>query len=133
MPLNAPTNSCQQGRHHQCNHRRGAAYEGGVLLKITKPSFLWRCGRLCHVHPERIGLLFYPATRPHGPVRTHHRHHHPLPTCSCSQPDRRGPAAVNPHPGPAPGGGGHLRPHPYSLRSPRAANPGRPRPRALRG
>ena len=58
MPENAPTQSCSAGRHHQCNHRRGARHEGGVWLRIAKPGFRWRCGCLCHRHPERIGLLF---------------------------------------------------------------------------
>lgn len=58
MPENAATKSCHEGRHHQCDHRRGARQEGGVWLKITKPAFIWRCGCLCHSHPERIGLLF---------------------------------------------------------------------------
>ncbi|GAB4983844.1 hypothetical protein MAHJHV58_49080 [Mycobacterium avium subsp. hominissuis] len=58
MPENAATKSCHEGRHHQCNHRRGARHEGGVWLKVTKPAFIWRCGCLCHAHPERIGLLF---------------------------------------------------------------------------
>lgn len=58
MPENAPTKSCHEGRHHQCDHRRGARQESGVWLKVTKPSFRWRCGCLCHNHPERIGLLF---------------------------------------------------------------------------
>lgn len=57
MPQDAPTKSCDEGRHHQCNHRRGARHEGGVLLS-NRPMFLWRCGCLCHNHPERIGLLF---------------------------------------------------------------------------
>ena len=58
MPINAATQSCHDGRHHQCNHRRGARHEGGVWLRIAKPGFRWRCGCLCHRHPERIGLLF---------------------------------------------------------------------------
>ena len=58
MPENAPTKSCDQGRHHQCGHRRGGPHEGGIGLKVTKPSFIWRCGCACHRDPERIGLLF---------------------------------------------------------------------------
>lgn len=58
MPITAATQSCHDGRHHQCNHRRGARHEGGVWLKVTNPMFLWRCGCLRDVHPEEIGLLF---------------------------------------------------------------------------
>jgi hypothetical protein len=58
MPIDAPTKSCHEGRHHHCSHRRGERHEGGVWLKVTKPTFLWRCGCLCHRDPERIGLLF---------------------------------------------------------------------------
>ncbi|MDQ2626858.1 MAG: hypothetical protein M3Y90_07625 [Actinomycetota bacterium] len=58
MPENAPTKSCHDGRHHQCSHRRGERHESGIWLKATQPAFLWRCGCPCHVHPERIGLLF---------------------------------------------------------------------------
>ena len=58
MPENAHTKSCHENRHHDCNHRRGAAHESGVWLKATKPSFLWRCGCPCHNYPEHIGMLF---------------------------------------------------------------------------
>jgi hypothetical protein len=58
MPDNALTKSCHEGRHHQCGHRRSGPHEGGIGLKITKPSFIWRCGCHCHTDPERIGLLF---------------------------------------------------------------------------
>jgi len=58
MPEDAPTKSCHEGRHHQCSHRRGGPHESGVGLKVTRPSFIWRCGCPCHRDPEQIGLLF---------------------------------------------------------------------------
>ncbi|WP_441964834.1 hypothetical protein [Mycolicibacterium houstonense] len=59
MPENALTKSCHEGRHHQCNHRRGARHETGVWFRVTgRLGFTWRCGCLCHHHPERIGMLF---------------------------------------------------------------------------
>lgn len=58
MPENASSKSCNEGRHHHCDHRRGGHHEGGVWLKVTRPAFRWQCGCLCHNHPERIGLLF---------------------------------------------------------------------------
>lgn len=53
MPSNAPTKSCDEGRHDRCNHRLGAAYEGGIVLKLSLPGFLCRCGCLCHNDPLR--------------------------------------------------------------------------------
>ena len=58
MPTNALTKSCDQGRHDQCNHRLGATYDGGVVLKLSLPGFLWRCGCPCHNDPLRAGRLF---------------------------------------------------------------------------
>ena len=55
MPDNAPTKSCQQGRHHSCSHRLGGPAEGGILFKY---NFLWRCGCPCHRDPHRAGRLF---------------------------------------------------------------------------
>ena len=58
MPSNAPTKACDEGRHDKCNHRLGAAYEGGIVLKLSLPGFLWRCGCPCHNDPLRAGRLF---------------------------------------------------------------------------
>ena len=55
MPDNAPTKSCQQGRHDACAHRLGGPAEGGILFKY---NFLWRCGCPCHRDPHRAGRLF---------------------------------------------------------------------------
>ena len=55
MPDNAPTKSCQQGRHDSCSHRLGGPAEGGILFKY---NFLWRCGCPCHHDPHRAGRLF---------------------------------------------------------------------------
>jgi hypothetical protein len=57
MPENAPTKSCHESRHHQCDHRRRAHFQDGAWLS-HRPMFIWRCGCLCHHHPERIGMLF---------------------------------------------------------------------------
>jgi hypothetical protein len=58
MPLDAPTKSCDNGRHDHCQHRLGGPQEGGVLLKLTLPGGLWRCGCPCHNDPHRAGRLF---------------------------------------------------------------------------
>jgi hypothetical protein len=58
MPDNAPTKSCDQGRHDHCPHRLGEPQEGGVLLKLGLSGFLWRCGCPCHRDPLRAGRLF---------------------------------------------------------------------------
>ena len=58
MPVNAPTKSCDQRRHDKCPHRLGGPQEGGVLLKLSLPGFLWRCGCPCHTDPLRAGRLF---------------------------------------------------------------------------
>jgi hypothetical protein len=58
MPSNAPTNSCDHGRHDHCPHRLGGPQEGGVILKLSPPGFLWRCGCPCHSDPLRAGRLF---------------------------------------------------------------------------
>lgn len=58
MPENAPTKSCDQARHDNCPHRLGGPQEGGVLLKLSRPAFLWRCGCPCHRDPFRAGRLF---------------------------------------------------------------------------
>lgn len=58
MPDNAPTKTCDQGRHDQCGHRLGGPQEGGVLMKVSLPGFLWRCGCPCHNDPHRAGRLF---------------------------------------------------------------------------
>ena len=58
MPDNAPTKSCDQDRHDDCPHRLGGPQEGGVLLKLGLPGFLWRCGCPCHNDPHRAGRLF---------------------------------------------------------------------------
>jgi hypothetical protein len=58
MPENAPTKSCDQGRHDDCPHRLGAPQEGGAILKVFGSSFLWRCGCPCHRDPFRAGRLF---------------------------------------------------------------------------
>ena len=55
MPDNAPTKSCQRGRHDSCSQRLGAPAEGGILFKY---NFLWRCGCPCHRDPHRAGGLF---------------------------------------------------------------------------
>lgn len=55
MPDNAPTKSCDQGRHDACGHRLGGPAEGGILFKY---NFLWRCGCPCHRDPHRVGRLF---------------------------------------------------------------------------
>ena len=48
MPDNAPTKSCDQDRHDDCPHRLGGPQQGGVLLKLGLPGFLWRCGCPSH-------------------------------------------------------------------------------------
>ena len=58
MPDNAPTKSCDDGRHDHCPHRLGGPQEGGVLLKVSLPGFVWRCGCPCHRDPFRAGRLF---------------------------------------------------------------------------
>ncbi len=58
MPNNAPTKSCDQGRHDDCPHRLGGPQEGGVILKLSLPGFRWRCGCPCHNDPFRAGRLF---------------------------------------------------------------------------
>lgn len=58
MPDNAPTKSCDQGRHDACPHRLGQPQEGGVLLKLSLLGFVWRCGCACHRDPIRAGRLF---------------------------------------------------------------------------
>jgi hypothetical protein len=65
MPDNAPTKSCDQGRHDDCPHRLGGPQEGGVILKLSLAagSFTWRCGCPCHNDPWRAGRLFQNRTR----------------------------------------------------------------------
>ena len=58
MPANAPTKSCDEQRHDQCGHRLGDPHEGGIVLKLSLPGFLWRCGCPCHNDPLRAGRLF---------------------------------------------------------------------------
>jgi hypothetical protein len=58
MPSNALTKCCDQARHDDCNHRLGGQCEGGVVLKLSLPGFLWRCGCPCHNDPMRAGRLF---------------------------------------------------------------------------
>jgi hypothetical protein len=66
MPVDAPTRSCHEGRHDDCAHRLGGPQEGGVLLKVSLPGFLWRCHcpchratvPPCHRDPHRAGRLF---------------------------------------------------------------------------
>jgi len=58
MPNNAPTKSCDQGRHDDCPHRLGGPQEGGVTLKLSLAGFVWRCGCPCHNDPFRAGRLF---------------------------------------------------------------------------
>lgn len=58
MPVDAPTKSCDQGRHDDCPHRLGGPQEGGVILKLALPGFNWRCGCPCHRDPFRAGRLF---------------------------------------------------------------------------
>jgi hypothetical protein len=58
MPENAPTKSCDEGRHDHCPHRLGGPQEGGVELKRSRPGFTWRCGCPCHRDPFRVGRLF---------------------------------------------------------------------------
>jgi hypothetical protein len=58
MPEDAHTKSCDQGRHDDCPHRLGGPQEGGALLKLSSPSFRWRCGCPCHRDPFRAGRLF---------------------------------------------------------------------------
>lgn len=58
MPANAPTKTCDQGRHDHCGHRLGGPHEGGILLKLSLPGFNWRCGCPCHRDPFRAGRLF---------------------------------------------------------------------------
>ena len=55
MPDNAPTKSCDQDRHDDCPHRLGGPQQGGVLLKLGLPGFLWRCGCPCHNDPAAPG------------------------------------------------------------------------------
>lgn len=58
MPSNALTNPCDQDRHDDCNHRLSAQCEGGIVLKLSLPGFLWRCGCPCHNDPIQAGRLF---------------------------------------------------------------------------
>ncbi|KQH80013.1 hypothetical protein AO501_12535 [Mycobacterium gordonae] len=58
MPDNAPTKTCDEGRHDRCGHRLGGPHEGGILLKLGLPGFCWRCGCPCHNDPHRAGRLF---------------------------------------------------------------------------
>lgn len=58
MPVDAPTGSCDRGRHDACPHRLGGPQEGGVTLKLSLPGFTWRCGCPCHRDPMRAGRLF---------------------------------------------------------------------------
>ncbi|TDK98137.1 hypothetical protein [Mycobacterium paragordonae] len=58
MPDNAPTKSCDEGRHDACPHRLGQPQQGGVILKLSRPGFTWRCGCPCHRDPFRAGRLF---------------------------------------------------------------------------
>ncbi|KPN46868.1 hypothetical protein [Mycobacterium intracellulare] len=58
MPADAPTKSCQRGRHDACGHRLGGPQEGGITFKISLPGFTWRCGCPCHRDPFRAGRLF---------------------------------------------------------------------------
>ena len=58
MPEDAPTKSCDLGRHDRCSHRLGGSCEGGVLLKTGLNYFVWRCGCFCHNDPARVGRLF---------------------------------------------------------------------------
>ncbi|OKH64767.1 hypothetical protein EB74_08660 [Mycobacterium sp. SWH-M5] len=58
MPSDAPTKSCDEGRHDDCPHRIGQRAEGGVMIKLTGTPFVWRCGCPCHYDPMRIGRLF---------------------------------------------------------------------------
>ena len=58
MPIDAPTKSCDEGRHDSCPHRLGGPQEGGVTLKLSLPGFTWRCGCPCHRDPFRAGRLF---------------------------------------------------------------------------
>ena len=58
MPDNAPTKHCDHGRHDNCAHRLGGPAEGGIVLKLGLPGFLWRCGCPCHNDPHRAGRLF---------------------------------------------------------------------------
>lgn len=48
MPDNAPTKSCDEFRHDACPHRLGQPQQGGVILKLSRPGFIWRCGCPCH-------------------------------------------------------------------------------------
>ena len=58
MPSNAPSKSCDEQRHDACGHRLGGTHEGGVILRLSLPGFLWRCGCPCHNDPIRAGRLF---------------------------------------------------------------------------
>lgn len=58
MPQNAPTKSCDEGRHDACPHRLGGPQEGGVTLKLSLPGFTGRWGCPCHNDPFRAGRLF---------------------------------------------------------------------------
>lgn len=58
MPVDAPTKSCDEGRHDPCGHRLGGPQEGGIILKLSLPGFNWRCGCPCHRDPFRAGRLF---------------------------------------------------------------------------
>ncbi|MCW2651666.1 MAG: hypothetical protein JWR32_2642 [Mycobacterium sp.] len=64
MPSNAPTRSCEHGRHDDCLHRLGGPAEGGVTIKLSLPGFTWRCGCPCHSDPFRAGRLFFDTRAP---------------------------------------------------------------------
>ncbi|SHY53743.1 Uncharacterised protein [Mycobacteroides abscessus subsp. abscessus] len=67
MPIDALTKSCDQGRHDDCAHGLGRRAEGGIYLKLSKPTFLWRCGCRCHREEFGGGQLF--AAQRSGPSR----------------------------------------------------------------
>lgn len=68
MADDAPTQSCHDGRHDDCNHRAGMRCEGGVQLKGGLDYFIWRCGCPCHRDPTQVGMLFTARTVAPVPV-----------------------------------------------------------------
>ena len=59
MPDNAPTRTCDTGRHQHCPHRLGAPAEGGnEIVGRYYRIFHWRCGCPCHRDPQQLGWLF---------------------------------------------------------------------------
>ena len=58
MPDNAPTSACAHDSHDHSSHRPRRARRGRILLKLSLPGVLWRCGCPCDRDPHRAARLF---------------------------------------------------------------------------